>query len=297
MSKLSKEEIEFITKCLNEGKALPDNYRYIIPFETKKEYELTYEGKKREEDILADTMAVPLQPVKTFGNNGNGWTNKLILGDNLQVFKALMDSPEVYDKNTGRGKVKLIYIDPPFGTGDIYDAKRTAPAYSAKLQGSKFIEFLRKHIVFLKEILAEMEVLKIYLQRWSIECIFKEIRQYFGYDQSKSSNYAAMIADLTIRYVFYTMFCYRKEENSYKPMGRIVAQFYQELFDMWLNKFVEIMFIQYAKDFVDYAIELGYSNLYDLRKNIDKLLQEFFEREVFLDKITEADNHSLRKSA
>ncbi len=57
------------------------------------------------------------------------------------------------------------------------------------------------------------------------------------------------------------------------------------------------MFIQYAKDFVDYAIELGYSNLYDLRKNIDKLLQEFFEREVFLNKITESDNHSFRKSA
>ena len=89
MSKLSKEEIEFITKCLRENKSLPDNYRYIIPFETKKEYELTYDGKEREEDILADTMAVPLQPVKTFGNGNGGWTNKLIFGDNLQVLKAL----------------------------------------------------------------------------------------------------------------------------------------------------------------------------------------------------------------
>jgi len=107
MNKLNKEEIEFITKCLKEGNSLPDNYRYIIPFETKKEYELTYEGKEREEDILADTMAVPLQPVKTFGNGNGGWTNKLIFGDNLQVLKALMDDPEVYDKNTGMGKVRL----------------------------------------------------------------------------------------------------------------------------------------------------------------------------------------------
>jgi len=85
MNKLNKDEIEFITKCLKEGKSLPDSYRYIIPFETKKEYELTYGGKEREEDILADTMAVPLQPVKTFGDNGDGWINKLIFGDNLQV--------------------------------------------------------------------------------------------------------------------------------------------------------------------------------------------------------------------
>lgn len=141
MSKLNKEEIEFMTQCLKQGKPLPDSYRYIIPFETKKEYELTYEGKEREEDILADTMAVPLQPVKTFGNGNGGWTNKLIFGDNLQVLKALMDDLEVYDKNTGRGKVRLIYIDPPFGTGDIYDAKGTAPAYSAKLQGLNLLSF------------------------------------------------------------------------------------------------------------------------------------------------------------
>lgn len=70
MDKLNKEEIKFITKCLKEGKSLPDSYRYIIPFETKKEYELTYDGKEREKDILADTVAIPLQPAKTF-DNGN----------------------------------------------------------------------------------------------------------------------------------------------------------------------------------------------------------------------------------
>ncbi len=155
MSRLNKDEIEFITQCLKQNNSLPDSYRYLIPFETKKEYELTYEGKDREEDILADTMAVPLQPVKTFDNGNGGWTNKLIFGDNLQVLKALMDNPEVYNKNTGRGKVRLIYIDPPFGTGDIYDAKGSAPAYSAKLQGAKFIEFLRKRLTFLREILAD----------------------------------------------------------------------------------------------------------------------------------------------
>ena len=148
-NRLSEQEIEFITRCLKEGKPLPDSYRYIIPFDTKKEYELTYADKEREEDILSDTFAVPLQPVKTFGSNGDGWTNKLIFGDNLQVLKTLMNDPEV------KGKVRIIYIDPPFGTGDIYDARGEAPAYSAKLQGAKFIEFLRKRLVFLREILAD----------------------------------------------------------------------------------------------------------------------------------------------
>ena len=138
--------------------------------------------------------------------------------------------------------------------------------------------------------LSEIEVLKIYLIRWSIECVFKEIRQYFGYNQSKSSNYAAMVADLTIRYVFYAMFCFKKEQNSNKPIGQILLEFYQELCGIWLKTFVQIMFIRYAKDFIDYAIELGYSELFDLRKNIDKLLHNFFEQEVWIDKITERDN-------
>lgn len=155
MSKLSKDEVEFISQCLKQGKALPDSYRYTISFETKKEYELTYEGKEREEDILADTMAVPLQPVKTFGNGNGGWTNKLIFGDNLQVLKALMDDPEVYDKNTGRGKVRLIYIDPPFATRQEFRGSQDQKAYQDKIVGAQFLEFLRKRLVFLRELLAD----------------------------------------------------------------------------------------------------------------------------------------------
>jgi DNA modification methylase len=146
-NKLSEQEIEFITQCLKEGKPLPDSYRYVIPFETKKEYELTYADKEREEDILADTFAVPLQPIKTFGTNGNGWTNKLIFGDNLQVLKTLMNDPEI------KGKVRLIYIDPPFGTGKYYQGREGQVGYSAKLMGAEFIEFVRQRLVMLRELM------------------------------------------------------------------------------------------------------------------------------------------------
>jgi len=147
--KLSEQEIEFITQCLKDGKPLPDSYRYIIPFETKKEYELTYADKEREQDILADTFAVPLQPVKTFGSNGDGWTNKLIFGDNLQVLKTLMNDPDI------KGKVRLIYIDPPFATKQEFRGNQDEKAYQDKIAGAEFLEFLRKRLVFLKELLAD----------------------------------------------------------------------------------------------------------------------------------------------
>ena len=91
MRKLSEQEIERIVNLLKEGKPLPEDSQPIL-FDTKKEYELIYADKERKEGILADTMAVPLQKVKTFrnGKDGNGWTNMLIFGDNLQVLKTLL---------------------------------------------------------------------------------------------------------------------------------------------------------------------------------------------------------------
>ena len=149
MNNLSKKDRERIIEILESGEELPIDYKHILFPPEKKEYELVYAGKEREEDILADTMAVPLQPIKTIGNNGDGWTNKLIFGDNLQVMKSLFDDPEV------KGQVKLIYIDPPFATKQEFRGSQDQKAYQDKIAGAKFIEFLRKRLIFLKELLAD----------------------------------------------------------------------------------------------------------------------------------------------
>ena len=142
MAKLNDRDRERIIELLGKGEDLPLDYKHVLFPPEKKEYELVYAGKEREEDILADTMAVPLQPIKIFGKNGGNWSNKLIFGDNLQVMKSLLNDPEV------KGQVKLIYIDPPFGTGDEYGSINGEKAYTAKLKGSHFMEFFRKRIIF-----------------------------------------------------------------------------------------------------------------------------------------------------
>ena len=149
MATLNKRDRERISKLLETGEDLPLDYKHILFPPEKKEYELVYAGKEREEDILADTMAVPLQPIKTFGVNGNGWTNKLIFGDNLQVMKSLIDDPEV------KGRVKLIYIDPPFATKQEFRGSQDQKAYQDKIAGARFVEFLRKRLIFLRELLAD----------------------------------------------------------------------------------------------------------------------------------------------
>ena len=95
MRQLAEQEIETIIDLIKQNKAVPEHYKNIL-FDEKREYELVYAEKERAEDILADTMAVPLQKIKTFRNakNDSSPTNMLIFGDNLQVLKTLLQMKE-----------------------------------------------------------------------------------------------------------------------------------------------------------------------------------------------------------
>jgi len=154
--RLTEKQINAIVELLKEGKPLPEEYRWLL-FEGKQETELIYAGKIRDIDVLTDTMAVPLQKVKVFGDvKEDQWHDMLIFGDNLQVLKTLLKMKEEGKLKNADGTkgVRLIYIDPPFGTGDIY-GRNNVGAYSAKLIGAKYLEWLRQRIILLRELLSE----------------------------------------------------------------------------------------------------------------------------------------------
>jgi site-specific DNA-methyltransferase (adenine-specific)/adenine-specific DNA-methyltransferase len=158
MKKLTETEVEKIVNYLKKGKPLPEDYKTVL-FDTKKEYELIYADKEREEDILADTMAVPLQRIKTFRNGAkeSSWTNMLIFGDNLQVLKTLLQMKQADKLKNADGTpgIRLIYIDPPFATKQEFRGSQDQKAYQDKIAGARFLEFLRKRLVFLRELLSE----------------------------------------------------------------------------------------------------------------------------------------------
>ena len=144
MKKLTKQQKEEIIKKIQENKPISDEYRFLIPFETEREYELTYAGKERKEDILADTLSVPFQPIKKFGEvKENEWHNMLIFGDNLQALKHLLKLKEQGKLRNpdGRNGVKLVYIDPPFAAEQEFRGSKGEKAYQDKIAGAEFLEF------------------------------------------------------------------------------------------------------------------------------------------------------------
>ena len=154
---MTPEQREELIRLLQQGEDIsPEWARILFPPE-KREYELVYHGKEREEDILANTLAVPLQPVRTFGKNGDSWRNMLIFGDNLQVMKSLLELKKAGKLCNADGTpgVRLVYIDPPFATRQEFGGSDDQKAYQDKIVGAKFVEFLRKRLVFLREILSD----------------------------------------------------------------------------------------------------------------------------------------------
>lgn len=120
---------------------------------------IEYAGKRPEAVILIQAAitggAAPLQIIRSFANGKNGdWKNLIVQGDNLQFLKTCYMNQDPLIKDKVKGKVKLIYIDPPFGTGDEYGAESGVMSYSAKTMGGEFIEGLRERLIYLKEILS-----------------------------------------------------------------------------------------------------------------------------------------------
>jgi site-specific DNA-methyltransferase (adenine-specific)/adenine-specific DNA-methyltransferase len=153
---------------IEKNERIPETFKNLLfpPKEEPKEIELKYGMKEREEDILADTMAMPFQPVMQFGKiSDEDWNNMLISGDNLQALKFLLKLK--YDgklKNKdGTEGVKLVYIDPPFATTQDFSGRNGEKAYSDKLSGAEFVEFLRKRLIFLREILSDNGSIYIHL--------------------------------------------------------------------------------------------------------------------------------------
>lgn len=108
---------------------------------------LSYEGKEDERTILSASY---IQHDKVFHINTHAHSdNSLYWGDNLDVLLQLLHEQQY------AGKIKLIYIDPPFATKGTFNAKNQNHAYSDILSGGQFIEFLRKRLIVLRELLAD----------------------------------------------------------------------------------------------------------------------------------------------
>src|SRR5258708_2226711 len=127
-------------------------------FEPIRGYPMLHWAGKRP---FTSTQYYPAQHKETYGPEIDGWRNKIYWGDNLQVMSHLLKEY--------RGKVKLIYIDPPFDSKADYTRKITVRGKSVENDRSVFeekqytdiwtndeyLQFMYERLILLKELLAD----------------------------------------------------------------------------------------------------------------------------------------------
>lgn len=131
---------------------MPESLIELLPkivAEGKKEVEKIFERLESNNKITLQTNEYVLPVIKDHNLftgeyqdiNDHNWFNRLCYGDNLMVMQALLTG----DKSTGlppmRGKIDLIYIDPPYDSKADYRTKITLPSGDIDLKPTVLEQF------------------------------------------------------------------------------------------------------------------------------------------------------------
>ena len=126
--KLTDNEKRDVVNLIEEGKSLPEKYRFLL-FDESNQVELNWNGKtdKVTNVVLPFQIIEHIDEPRTenveqasfdFSSSGQktDWTNKVIWGDNKYILSSLKNGP-MRKEIEKQGGIKLIYIDPPFDVG------------------------------------------------------------------------------------------------------------------------------------------------------------------------------------
>jgi adenine-specific DNA-methyltransferase len=186
MPRLTEQEQQEVIRCLESDRPLPDRYRFLL-FDDKREVELVWNGKTNE----VCNLVLPFQTIEQVdepraekkedakvqmllfderGRQLQGWTNKLIWGDNKLILSSLKNGP-MREEIERQGGLKLIYIDPPFDVGadfsmDIEIGDETFTKKPNILEeiayrdtwgkgADSFISMIYERLILMKDLLAE----------------------------------------------------------------------------------------------------------------------------------------------
>lgn len=131
------------TQILNSASLMGGN----APLEIQR----CFEGGKHKEEKQSTLFE---QAQESEPDNGN-WKNLIVQGDNLQFLKTCYLNKNPLIKDRVKGRVKLIYIDPPFATKSEFRGSSGEASYSDKVDRAEFLESLRERLLFMREILAD----------------------------------------------------------------------------------------------------------------------------------------------
>lgn len=131
--------------------------------------DLVYPGRQSQSQILATKSTSQFELVHRASA-----MNRLYCGDNLAALRSLLADEGV------RGKVELIYIDPPFATRGTFLSRKQKKAYEDDLCGAEYVENLRQRLVLLRELLSSSGSIYLHLDETMVFHMKLVMDEVFG---------------------------------------------------------------------------------------------------------------------
>lgn len=181
-----RKQVEKILEGIESRQRISLQTREVVlpARDTKTEDWINSQAKAAQREVFAPGQASLVdgtQPTLGAATDSTPWTNRLIYGDNLMAMAALLAG----DENTPslRGKVDLIYIDPPFDSKADYRTKVTLPgveieqkptvieqfAYSDTWNDgtSSYLAMITPRLILMRELLADSGAVYVHLD-WHV---------------------------------------------------------------------------------------------------------------------------------
>jgi adenine-specific DNA-methyltransferase len=163
------------------------------------------EGQPAQADLFADFNGIQFEEMVDFYHHEQNWSNRMILGDSLLVMTSLAE------KEGLKGKVQMIYLDPPYGIkfgsnwqvstrkrdvrdGKAEDATRQPEQVRAfrdtwKLGIHSYLAYLRDRLVAARELLTETGSLFVQIGDENLHLVRCVLDEVFG-----SENFVSLIS-------------------------------------------------------------------------------------------------------
>lgn len=150
--------------------------------------ELHWTGKRP----YKSTVYYPAQRKETYGEAKDGWLNKIYWGDNLQVMSHLLKEY--------RGKINLIYIDPPFDSKADYKKKielkgktvsNDQSTFEEKQYGDiwtndEYLQFMYERLILCRELLSNDGSIFLHCDWHKSAHLRLLMDEIFGYDKLRN---------------------------------------------------------------------------------------------------------------
>jgi len=185
--------------------------------------ELRWTGKRP----FDSTQYFPAQLRERYGEEVNGWINKIFWGDNLQVMSHLLKQ--------FRGQVDLVYIDPPFDSKADYKkkidikgvgkAETDSTSFEEKQYGDiwtndEYLQFMYERLLIIRDLLKETGSIYLhcdYHMNHYLRCLLDEVfgAENFINEITWKRRGGALNNFKSLGQLTDTIFLYSKNPNSY----------------------------------------------------------------------------------